>query len=194
MPSPPPDGPARVRMEKAHDHAAAEFGLDCDGQPAWGWQGRTLGHRGGPYWLRVLSTEPDNVGGKLWEGTVDAEASMSSAVPRPHLVRILDWQSGGCAYRAESARRNAGGRGAWRERHAPAARNWRAPRSVVRSLRWVARLSRRTSSEPGSALRARKPAGSRRGVQQRTDAPPPYIGSHTSRRSTDPRSPRIPRV
>lgn len=101
MPSPPPDGPTRARMEKAHDYAAAEFGLDCEGPSAWGWEGRTLGRRSGPYWLRVLSTEPDNVGGKLWEGTVDAEASMPSAVPRPRLVRILDWHGGGAAYRAE---------------------------------------------------------------------------------------------
>ncbi|MEV6672891.1 phosphotransferase [Streptomyces sp. NPDC051162] len=101
MPSPAPDELTQARMETAHRHAADRIGINCDGPPAWGWGGRTIGRRGGPHWLRLLSCPADMARGKLWTGTQDAETAFPASVPRPRLIDVYEWQGDSTAYRAE---------------------------------------------------------------------------------------------
>ncbi|GLV76078.1 hypothetical protein ACH4VS_21850 [Streptomyces hygroscopicus] len=70
------------------------------GPEAWGWQGRTLGHRAADRWLRVV-TAVDKAGGRLWEGTALADTEALRSVPRPRPRGPLDWKTDGHAYRAE---------------------------------------------------------------------------------------------
>jgi hypothetical protein len=88
-------------MQTAHEQATMSFGVESGGPDAWGWEGRTLGRRAGAHWLRVLAAEQGKAGGKLWDGTAEAEAALPAEVPRPRLVGVRDWTLDGYAYRAE---------------------------------------------------------------------------------------------
>ncbi|WP_328436240.1 aminoglycoside phosphotransferase family protein [Streptomyces sp. NBC_00444] len=92
-------------MTAAHAHAADALGTTVHGPPAWGWHGRTLGHRTahpvhGACWLRLLSLPADKAGGKLWEGTERA-ATAFPGVRKPALHQLHDFTGDGYAYRAE---------------------------------------------------------------------------------------------
>ncbi|MFF4902545.1 hypothetical protein [Streptomyces sp. NPDC001068] len=92
-------------MEAALNRAASTLGATVRGPQAWGWHGRTLGHRAdhpehGSCWLRLLSVPTGKAGGKLWEGTERAAAAFP-AVRKPALHGIYDWTGDGAAYRAE---------------------------------------------------------------------------------------------
>lgn len=108
----------RERMRRAHTHARVELGLapppitepvtDNRGDESWGWEGRSLGRPVSPdpasppdLWLRVTvagcAADPD----MYWTGTQQAHEQIPAAVPRPALLRILDWTETECRYRAE---------------------------------------------------------------------------------------------
>ncbi|MFB9394174.1 hypothetical protein ACFPM3_20665 [Streptomyces coeruleoprunus] len=93
-------------MAAAHASAAATLSATVLGPPAWGWHGRTLGHRAehpvhGACWLRLLSLPAEKAGGKLWDGTEQAATAFPTAVRRPTLHAVHDWSSDGYANRAE---------------------------------------------------------------------------------------------
>ncbi|MBO2455434.1 phosphotransferase [Actinomadura barringtoniae] len=104
-----PDDPAvRDRMQAAFNEAATQ--LSCEREPeasmAWGHNGRTLGvsvnaPSGRRAWLRVMEAPAGKAGGKLWTGTEEAATTLPDEVPRPHLLRAMDWAQDQHAYRAE---------------------------------------------------------------------------------------------
>ncbi|WP_234434965.1 MULTISPECIES: hypothetical protein [Streptomyces] len=52
-------------------------------------------------WLRLVSAPSGRAGGKLWEGPLEADRRMPSAVPRPRLVERQSWNDGEYGYLAE---------------------------------------------------------------------------------------------
>ncbi|MFE4621773.1 hypothetical protein [Streptomyces mirabilis] len=105
MYSPPATDDDTRRMTAALAHAAAALGTTVHGPPAWGWHGRTLGHRAehpvhGVCWLRLLSIPAQKAGGKLWEGTERA-APAFPRVRKPALHALHDWTADAYAYHAE---------------------------------------------------------------------------------------------
>ncbi|MFF4814519.1 hypothetical protein ACFY2K_08010 [Kitasatospora sp. NPDC001309] len=77
----------------------------ADSGETWGWQGRTLSgpvtSATGNAWLRLVEAPESKAGGKLWEGPLEAERTMPSAVPRPRLRERRTWTDGGYGYLAE---------------------------------------------------------------------------------------------
>ena len=105
---PQPDDPVLVRrMRAAHALACATLRVrPVRGEhQIWGWHGRTLGQavisRHGPRWLRLHSVPANQIIETFWNGTIDAQRSMPSSVPRPRLLAYHDWTDQQWAYRAE---------------------------------------------------------------------------------------------
>jgi hypothetical protein len=75
------------------------------GHQVWGWCGRTLGQpvitRHGSAWLRLRCAATDQIVDTFWNGTIDAQHSIPSSIPRPHLLDWYDWTDPPWAYRAE---------------------------------------------------------------------------------------------
>lgn len=101
-----PEPAVADRMREMHSAAATMLNVamaEC--REAWGWQGRTLSRpvisAAGDAWLRLAAAPEGKAGGKLWEGPLEAERSMPSAVPRPRLRERRTWTDGGHGYLAE---------------------------------------------------------------------------------------------
>ena len=97
----PPDDETRVRMENAHQHAAQQLAVHCDGSPVWGDRGLTLSRRAGDRWLRVFSTRRTEAARPQGEGITGADALVPDTVPRPRLHGTLDWVAEGHGYGAD---------------------------------------------------------------------------------------------
>lgn len=105
---PKPDDPTVCRrMQAAHAYARRIFRADlvAGGTEAWGWQGRSLGMpvttSEGLAWLRIGSGPTDQIIETFWNGAVDAEWQLPSAIPRPRLLRWHEWSDRGWAHRGE---------------------------------------------------------------------------------------------
>lgn len=88
-------------MEAAHQEAARQFGVHCDGAPVWGDRGSTLSRRAANQWLRVFSTRKANPVRNNGEGIVGASELIPDDVPRPRLHGSLDWIEDDFGYGAD---------------------------------------------------------------------------------------------
>jgi hypothetical protein len=106
MYAPPADAGDHQRMLTAFDRAAAALGVTAEGDPAWGWHGRTIGRRAqhpdhGTCWLRLVSAPAAKAGRKLWTGTAEAAQTLPAAINKPSLHALHDDLHNSFAYRAE---------------------------------------------------------------------------------------------
>lgn len=103
----PADPEVTQRMRAAHAQARAALGVqpDRDAAEAWGWHGRTLGSPvtapDSLAWLRVACAPASQPVTIFWDGSIEAEKSMPSSVPRPRLRSWHDWTDQRWKYRAE---------------------------------------------------------------------------------------------
>jgi hypothetical protein len=76
--------------------AANRFGLTVTGEPIMGWRLRSISapaaRKDRPYWLRVVSQEPEWAQGDSWTGTLDA--NRIEGIPKPRVLDVAEWQEG----------------------------------------------------------------------------------------------------
>lgn len=103
----PADADVVNRMRAAHDQARTALGVlpGPGGTEAWGWRGRTLSRpvtaTDGPAWLRLACIPTKQIDRTFWDGSLQAQKTIPTSVPRPRLRDSSDFGDGEWEYRAE---------------------------------------------------------------------------------------------
>jgi hypothetical protein len=86
-------------------HAAEQLGCEVVGEPVYGWHDRTLGvgvrTGGGDGWLRIASAAADWASEPDWTGNATADGPAFARIPKPRILRSLEWVDGHRIARAD---------------------------------------------------------------------------------------------
>lgn len=86
-------------------HAVGQLGCEVVGEPVYGWHDRTLGVRvrvaDGDAWLRLASATYDWADQPDWTGNAAADGPAFADVPKPRILKTLDWTDGHRIARAD---------------------------------------------------------------------------------------------